>query len=177
MGIGNTTPSAAIAAAITGFPVREIAGRGTGVDEAGMERKIAAIQKALQVNNPDPNNGLDVLAKVGGFEIAGLAGAILEAAGRRLPIVVDGFISTAAAMIAASLAPQVRDYLIAAHTSQERGHHLMMEWLGVQPLLDLRMRLGEGTGAALAISLVEASCKILAEMATFAEAGVSGKNS
>jgi nicotinate-nucleotide--dimethylbenzimidazole phosphoribosyltransferase len=177
MGIGNTTPSAAIAAAITGQPVAEIAGRGTGIDDAGLQRKISAIQRALQVNQPDPQDGLDVLAKVGGFEIGGLAGAILSAAANRRPVVIDGFISTAAAMIAASLAPQVRDYLIAAHTSQELGHHLMMEWLGVQPLLDLQMRLGEGTGAVLAMSLVEAACKTLAEMSTFAEAGVSDKES
>ncbi len=177
MGIGNTTPSAAIAAVYTGHPVAEIAGRGTGVDDAGLERKIAAIQRALAVNRPDPSDGLDVLAKVGGFEIGGLAGAILAAAAQRRPVVIDGFISTAAAMIAASLEPQVRQYLIAAHTSMERGHHLMMEWLQVKPLLDLQMRLGEGTGAVLAISLVEAACKTLCEMATFSEAGVSDRES
>ena len=177
MGIGNTTPSAAIAAAITEHPVEEIAGRGTGVDDSGLGRKIQAIQRALQANQPDPADGLDVLAKVGGFEIGGLAGAILAAAANRRPIVIDGFISTAAAMIAVSLAPVVRDYLIAAHTSMELGHHLMMKWLGVAPLLDLQMRLGEGTGAALAMSLVEAACKTLDEMATFNEAGVSDKES
>lgn len=177
MGIGNTTPSAAIAAAITEHPVEEIAGRGTGVDDSGLGRKIQAIQRALQVNCPDPADGLDVLAKVGGFEIGGLAGAILAAAANRRPVVIDGFISTAAAMIAVSIAPLVRDYLIAAHTSMERGHHLMMKWLGVVPLLDLQMRLGEGTGAALAMSLVEASCKVLDEMATFSEAGISDKES
>jgi nicotinate-nucleotide--dimethylbenzimidazole phosphoribosyltransferase len=177
MGIGNTTPSTAIAAAFTGRPIEEIAGRGTGVDEAGLQRKIVAIHRALQVNRPNPDDGLDVLAKVGGFEIGGLAGAILAAAAFRRPVVIDGFISTAAAMIAASLAPLSRDYLIAAHTSQELGHHLMMDWLGIRPLLDLQMRLGEGTGAALAMSLVEASCKLLAEMATFSEAGVSQRES
>jgi len=175
MGIGNTTPSAAIAAALTGQPVEEIAGRGTGVDDAGLQRKIQAIRRALEINQPDPQDGLDVLAKLGGFEIGGLAGAILAAAANRRPIVVDGFISTAAAMIAVSLAPTVRDYLIAAHTSQEYGHHAMMSWLGVSPLLDLKMRLGEGSGAVLAMSLVEAACKTLAEMATFGEAGVSEK--
>ncbi len=175
MGIGNTTPSAAIAAAFTGHPVDEIAGRGTGVDDAGLERKVVAIQKALEINRPDPADGLDVLAKVGGFEIAGLAGVILAAAANRRPVVIDGFISTAAAMIAASLAPEVRSYLIAAHTSQERGHHLMMDWLQARPLLDLKMRLGEGTGAVLAMSLVDAACKALCEMATFGEAGVSEK--
>jgi nicotinate-nucleotide--dimethylbenzimidazole phosphoribosyltransferase len=145
------------------------------VDDDGLRRKVDAIGRALQVNDPDPRDGLDVLAKVGGFEIGGLAGVILGAAAHRRPIVVDGFISTAAAMIAVTLAPMTRHYLIAAHTSQERGHHLMMDWLGLKPLLDMRMRLGEGTGAALAMSLVDAACKTLAEMATFGEAGVSEK--
>jgi len=176
MGIGNTTPSAAIAAVFTGQPVVEIAGRGTGVDEAGLQRKISAIQRAIGINQPNPQDGLDVLSKVGGYEIAGIAGAILGAAAMRRPVVVDGFISTAAAMIADRLAPNVRGYLIAAHTSQERGHHLMMDWLNLKPLLDMKMRLGEGTGAALAMSLVEAACKTLAEMATFGEAGVSEKD-
>ena len=176
MGIGNTTPSAAIAAAFTGLPVEEIAGRGTGVDDAGLQRKRDAIRRALEINQPNNLDGLDILAKIGGFEIGGLAGAILAAAANRCPVVIDGFISTAAAMIAVSLAPIVRDYLIAAHTSQEYGHHVMMRWLGVTPLLDLKMRLGEGTGAALAMSLVEAACKALSEMSTFSEAGVSEKS-
>jgi nicotinate-nucleotide--dimethylbenzimidazole phosphoribosyltransferase len=133
------------------------------------------VERALEVNQPNRANGLDVLSKVGGFEIGGLAGAILACAARRKVVVVDGFISTAAAMIAASLAPLSRGYLIAAHTSQERGHHLMMDWLNLNPLLDMQMRLGEGTGAALAMSLVEAACKTLCEMATFGEAGVSEK--
>ncbi len=175
MGIGNTTPSAAIAAALTGRPPAEVAGRGTGVDDAGLARKIKAIEMALAANRPDPFDGLDVLAKVGGFEIGGLAGVILGAAAHRIPVMVDGFISSAAAMIAVAIAPQVRPYLIAAHRSQEHGHGLMLEWLGVEPLLDFDMRLGEGTGAALGISLAEAACKVLAEMATFAEAGVSDK--
>ena len=175
MGIGNTTPSAAIACAVTGKSATEIVGRGTGVDDAGLRRKILAVENALSVNRPDPCDGLDLLAKVGGFEIGGLAGAILGAAANRRPVVIDGFISTAAAIIAAVLAPQVKDYLIAAHCSQELGHRLMMEWLNLSPLLDMQMRLGEGTGAALAISVVEASCKILDEMATFGEAGVSEK--
>ncbi|MEJ2597088.1 MAG: nicotinate-nucleotide--dimethylbenzimidazole phosphoribosyltransferase [Anaerolineales bacterium] len=175
MCIGNTTPSAAIAAALTGHPARKIVGRGTGVDDRGLERKIGVVQKALEVNQPDGNDALDVLAKVGGFEIGGLAGAILAAAANRKPVVIDGFISTAAAMLAVTLAPLTRDYLIAAHSSMERGHHLMLNWLHLIPLLDLQMRLGEGTGAALALSLLEASCKILSEMATFGTAGVSGK--
>jgi nicotinate-nucleotide--dimethylbenzimidazole phosphoribosyltransferase len=175
MGIANTTPSAAIAAALTGRPPAEIVGRGTGVDDAGLARKVDAVQRALLVNRPDPANALDVLAKVGGFEIGGLAGATLTAAAHRRPVMVDGFISTAAAMIAVGLAPQVRPYLIAAHRSQEHGHSIMLDWLGLEPLLDLEMRLGEGTGAALSISLAEAACKILRQMATFGEAGVAEK--
>ena len=175
MGIGNTTPSAAIAAVFTGKPIADIVGRGTGVDDAGLARKQAAVERALAVNNPNPHDALDVLAKVGGFEIGGLAGVILAAAAHHVPVVVDGFISTAAAMIAVGLAPQVRAYLIAAHRSQERGHQIMLEWLGLEPLLDMDMRLGEGTGAALGICLAEAACKILGEMATFGEAGVSQK--
>ena len=176
MGIGNTTPSAAIAAAITGRAAAEIVGRGTGVDDAGLARKVAVVQKALALHRPDPQDGLDVLAKVGGFEIGGLAGAILAAAAHRKPVVIDGFISTAAALIAVTLAPQVRPYLIAAHRSQEKGHRIMLDWLGLEPVLDLDLRLGEGTGAALAMSIVEAACKVLDEMATFAEAGVSEKS-
>jgi len=175
MGIGNTTPSAAIAAALTGIQPAKLAGRGTGVDDAGLKRKIDAIERALAVNQPDPKDGLDVLAKVGGFEIGGLAGVILGAAANRVPVMVDGFISTAAAMIAVTIAPAVRPYLISAHRSQEYGHSQMVEWLGLKPLVDLDFRLGEGTGAALGISFAEAACKILSEMATFAEAGVSDK--
>jgi len=175
MGIGNTTPSAAIAATFTGRSPAEVVGRGTGVDDAGLSRKIIAVQRALIINRPDPADALDVLTKVGGFEIAGLAGAMLAAAAHRRPVVVDGFISTAAAMIAVGLAPQARPYLIPAHRSQERGHRLMLDWLGLEPLLDLDLRLGEGTGAAFGISLAEAACKILSEMATFSEAGVSEK--
>jgi nicotinate-nucleotide--dimethylbenzimidazole phosphoribosyltransferase len=176
MGIGNTTPSAAIAAALTGRPPSEIVGRGTGIDDAGMARKIDAIQRALLANQPDPTDALDVLAKVGGFEIGGMAGAMLAAATHRRPVMVDGFISTAAAMIAVTLTPCVRPYLIASHRSQERGHRLMLDWLELEPLLDLDLRLGEGSGAALGISLAEAACKILSEMATFGQAGISEKN-
>jgi nicotinate-nucleotide--dimethylbenzimidazole phosphoribosyltransferase len=175
MGIGNTTPSAAIAAALTGHSPEEIVGRGTGVDDEGLQRKIMAVKQALATNQPDPQDGLDVLAKVGGFEIAGLVGAILSAAAHRKAVVIDGFISTAAAMIAVSLAPQARQYLISAHRSQELGHQIMLEWLGLEPLLDLQMRLGEGTGAVLAFSIIEAACCTLNEMATFSEAGVSDK--
>ncbi|NOZ06680.1 MAG: nicotinate-nucleotide--dimethylbenzimidazole phosphoribosyltransferase [Chloroflexi bacterium] len=173
MGIGNTTPSAAVACALTGRPAADVVGRGTGVDDAGLARKAAVVEKALAVNRPDPDDALDVLAKVGGFEIGGLAGAMLAAAAHRRPVVVDGFISTAAAMIAVGLAPQIRPYLIAAHRSQEQGHRIMLDWLDLKPLLDLDLRLGEGTGAALGIALTEAACRILDEMATFGEAGVS----
>jgi nicotinate-nucleotide--dimethylbenzimidazole phosphoribosyltransferase len=175
MGIGNTTPSAAIAAAITGRPAAQIVGRGTGVDDDGLRRKVSAVERALRVNQPDADDGLDLLAKIGGFEIGGLAGAILGAAVLGRPVIVDGFISTAAAMVAACIAPRVKEYLIAAHASQELGHRAMLDWLGLEPLLDLGLRLGEGTGAALAMPLVDAACAILDEMATFDEAGVSAK--
>lgn len=173
MGIGNTTPSAAIAAVITGSAPAVIVGRGTGVDDLGLARKVAVVQRALSANRPDAYDALDVLAKVGGFEIGGLAGAILAAAAHRKPVIIDGFISTAAALIAATLVPSVRPYLIAAHRSQERGHTIMLQWLGLEPVLNLDLRLGEGTGAALAMTIVDASCKVLDEMATFAEAGVA----
>jgi nicotinate-nucleotide--dimethylbenzimidazole phosphoribosyltransferase len=175
MGIGNTTPSSAIAAALTGLPVAQVVGRGTGIDDRGLERKIRVIEQSLAVNQPDANDAMDVLHKVGGLEIAGLAGVMLAAASRRIPVVVDGFISTAAAMIAVGLAPAARDYLIAAHQSVEVGHQAMLKHLSIMPLLDLNMRLGEGTGAALAFHLIEASTRILREMATFDEAGVSDK--
>jgi nicotinate-nucleotide--dimethylbenzimidazole phosphoribosyltransferase len=175
MGIGNTTPSAAIAAALTGESPAKIAGRGTGVDDQGLARKIDAIERALKINQPNPKDGIDVLAKVGGFEIGGIAGVILGAAANRKAIIIDGFISTAAAMIAAAIEPAVLPYIISAHRSQEQGHHIMLDWLKVKPILDLDLRLGEGTGAALAVSTTEAACKIINEMASFAEAGVSEK--
>ena len=176
MGIGNTTSAAAIATVLTGRSAEELTGRGTGIDDDGLRRKVSAIRRGLDVNRPDARDGLDILGKVGGFEIGGLAGVILGAAAQRKPVVVDGYISTAAAMIAVSLAPAVRDYLIAAHVSAERGHRLMLAWLDLEPLLDLNMRLGEGTGAVLAMNLIEAACRVLAEMATFTEAGVSEKS-
>lgn len=177
MGIGNTTPSSAIVAAMTGLPVAKVVGRGTGIDDQGLERKIHVIEQALHLNQPDANDAMDVLHKVGGLEIAGLAGVMLAAASRRIPIVVDGFISTAAAMIAVGLAPGVREYLIGAHQSVEIGHQAMLKNLGLVPLLDLRLRLGEGTGAALAFHILEASTRILREMATFEEADVSDRDS
>lgn len=175
MGIGNTTPSAAIAVALSGKPANEVVGRGTGVDDQGLQRKIEVVETGIEINKPDPQDGLDVLSKVGGFEIAGLVGVILGAAENKVLVVVDGFISTAAAMIAMTLSPQVKDYLIAGHCSQEFGHAKMLKWLGLCPVLDLELRLGEGTGAVLAMSVVEASCKIISDMATFTEAGVSDK--
>jgi len=173
MGIGNTTPSSAIVAALTGVPVAQVTGRGTGIGEEQLQHKVEVIERALTVNQPDPHDPLDVLAKVGGLEIGGITGVILGAAAHRIPVVIDGFISGAGALIAVRLAPQVRDYLIAAHRSVEAGHPLVLERLGLTPLFDLNLRLGEGTGAALGIFLVEAAVKTLTEMATFAGAGVA----
>lgn len=174
MGIGNTTPSAAIAAVLTGRPAAEVTGRGTGIDDARLAHKTQVIERAIEVNRPDAGDGVDVLAKVGGFEIGGIAGLILGAASLRRPVVVDGFISTAGALIAHALAPHTADYMIAAHRSAERGHGLMLDRLGKRPLLDLDLRLGEGTGAALAMPLVEAAARLLTEVRTFEEAAVSG---
>ncbi len=173
MGIGNTTASSAICAVMTGKSVAEVTGRGTGIDDKQLAHKVEVINRALSVNRPDPRQPLDVLAKVGGFEIGGLAGVMLGAAAHRVPVVIDGFISGAAALIATALAPGLKNYLIAAHVSAEGGHPLLLEHLGLKPLLNLGMRLGEGTGAALGIFLAEAAARVLAEMATFAEAGVS----
>ncbi|RZN38810.1 MAG: nicotinate-nucleotide--dimethylbenzimidazole phosphoribosyltransferase [Methanophagales archaeon ANME-1-THS] len=173
MGIGNTTPSSAITAVITGEAVRAVTGRGTGIDDTMLERKIQVVEEALRVNQPKRRDPIDVLAKVGGFEIGGMAGVMLAAAAHRIPIVIDGFISGAAALIAYKLAPGVKEYMIAAHRSVERGHAGILEYLELTPLLDLNMRLGEGSGAALGISIVDAACKILTEMATFGEAGVA----
>lgn len=173
MGIGNTTPSSAIVAAITGRPANEVTGRGTGVDAAALAHKKQVITQALELHKPNPDDALDVLSKVGGFEIGGLAGVMLGAAAHHVPVVIDGFISGAAALIAYKLDPAVQPYLIPAHRSVEIGHRAMLEYLHLQPLLDLELRLGEGTGAALGISLCLASAKILDEMATFGDAGVS----
>ncbi|WP_448383545.1 nicotinate-nucleotide--dimethylbenzimidazole phosphoribosyltransferase [Desulfosoma sp.] len=173
MGIANTTPSTAIVAAFSGKPVAELTGRGTGIDDAAWARKVRAVEAALGVNRPDPNDPVDVLAKVGGYEIAGLAGAVLGAAAVRVPVICDGFIATAGALIACRLAPRAKDYLFVSHRSQEVGHGTMMELLGLPPLLDLSMRLGEGTGAALAMPLVEAAARVLRDIKTFAEAGVT----
>ncbi len=173
MGIGNTTASSAIAAAMTRRPVSEVTGRGTGIDDASHARKIDVIQRALELHRLDPTNAMDVLAKVGGLEIGGLAGLMLGAAAARIPVVLDGFIAGAAALIAVGLQPRCKDYLIASHRSVERGHEAILNHLGLKPLFDLDLRLGEGTGACLGMSLVFAAIKIFTEMATFDEAGVS----
>ncbi len=173
MGIGITTPAAAIAAAITGLPPAEVTGRGTGVDDARLAHKCAVIQRALDLNRPDASDGLDVLAKVGGLEIAAMAGAMLAGAAHRVPVVLDGFICGAAALVAAALAPRARDYFIAGHCSVEPGHRAVLAHLGLKPVVELDLRLGEGTGATLAIPIIDAACRLLAEMATFAEAGVA----
>lgn len=173
MGIGNTTPSSAIAAAVTGMDAGKVTGRGTGISDAALENKVRVIEKGLKVNKTNPKDALDVLSKVGGFEIGGLAGVILCGAANRIPIVLDGFISGAAALIAYTMAPGVKEYMVAAHKSVEAGHAAILKHMGLEPLLDLNLRLGEGTGAVLGISMIEAGVKILREMATFAEAGVS----
>jgi nicotinate-nucleotide--dimethylbenzimidazole phosphoribosyltransferase len=175
MGIGNTTPSSAMIAAFSGLAVRDLTHRGTGINDEALERKIHVIEKGLAVNRPDPTDPIDVLAKVGGLEIAGIAGLVLGGAANRIPVVIDGFISTAGALVASELHPQVRDYLFAAHQSVEVGHRFMLERIGLEPIFDLQLRLGEGTGAALAMGLIEAGVKVLNEMATFEQAGVTGK--
>lgn len=175
MGIGNTTAATAVLAALSGEPVPRITGRGTGVDDGGMKKKIAAIEKALTVNKPDPRDPLDVLQKVGGFEIGAIAGALLAAAARRIPVAVDGLISTAGALLAAGFSPGCRDAMIFSHQSVEPGHQKMLGLLGAKAYLDMNLRLGEGTGSVLLMLLADASLKILNEMATFDSAGVSGK--
>jgi len=173
MGIGNTTPSAAIVAAVTGVSAAAVTHRGTGIDDAALAHKIEVIDAALRCNAPDPKDPVDVLAKVGGYEIGGIAGLIVGCAAAQIPVVVDGFISTAGALIASELHSAVRDYIFAAHRSVEIGHVHMLERIRQRPMLDLEMRLGEGTGAALAMGLIEASLRVLREVKTFAEAGVS----
>jgi len=175
MGIGNTTSSSAIVATFTGEKVGKVTGRGTGIDDQTLGWKIEVVEKSLAINKPDPRNPLEVLEKVGGFEIGGLVGVILEGAANRIPVVIDGFISGAAALIACTLEPKVKDYLIASHCSAEPGHRVILDFLGLKPILNLNLRLGEGTGAVLGMFLVEAAVKILTEMATFQEAGVSEK--
>jgi nicotinate-nucleotide--dimethylbenzimidazole phosphoribosyltransferase len=173
MGIGNTTPSSAIASVLTGKSPSEVTGRGTGITAEALQNKVSVIEQAISVNNPDPKDAVGVLAKVGGAEIGGIAGLCLGAASRRVPVVVDGFISTAGALIAWAIEPRVAEYMFAAHRSVEPGHMAMLGTMGLEPVLDLGLRLGEGTGAALAMHLIEAGLRIYREMATFEEAGVS----
>ena len=176
MGIGNTTASSAICVAVTGRKPSEVTGRGTGISDEQLKHKTSIVEKALAVNNPDSSQPLDVLAKVGGLEIGGLTGVMLGSAAQGIPVVIDGFISGAAALIAVSLVPQVKDYMIASHVSAEAGHRAMLDYMGLTPLLDLGLRLGEGTGAALGIFLCDTAVKVLSGMSTFAEAGVSESN-
>jgi nicotinate-nucleotide--dimethylbenzimidazole phosphoribosyltransferase len=173
MGIANTTPSAAIASLLTGRTVSEGTGKGTGIGDEALKNKIKVIEDAIALNNPDPDDPVDVLAKVGGAEIGAIAGLIIGAAANRVPVVIDGFISTAGALIAYCIEPKTKDYMFAAHKSVEVGHTSMLQKIGLRPILDLDLRLGEGTGAALAMFVIEAGLKIYKEMATFGDAGVS----
>ncbi len=174
MGIGNTTASAAITSVVTGLPPEETTGDGAGRPAAGLDHKVEVIKRAIDVNRPDPADGLAVLSGVGGFEIGVLTGVMIGAAASGRPVVLDGFISGAAGLIANAIASATRDYMIAAHLSAERGHHSVLDFLNLTPLLDLNMRLGEGTGTALAMPIIEAAAATLSDMATFDEAGVSG---
>jgi nicotinate-nucleotide--dimethylbenzimidazole phosphoribosyltransferase len=176
MGIGNTTAASAIAAVLCGKPAAEVTGKGTGLDDRAFAHKISIIEQSLLVNQPDATDPVDVLAKVGGFEIGGMAGLMLGAAARRIPVVIDGFISTAAAAIAVAIDPRVKAFLFASHRSSEPGHGALLQFIGLEPFLHLDMHLGEGTGAALAMPLMESSVKLLKEMATFSSAGVSESN-
>jgi nicotinate-nucleotide--dimethylbenzimidazole phosphoribosyltransferase len=173
MGIGNTTAAAAITTIVTGEPARVVTGRGTGIDDRTLEKKIRLVERAIEVNQPDPRDPLDVLSKVGGAEIGAIAGLCLGAAERGIPVILDGFISTSGALIACGLNRYVKDFLFAAHQSREPGHKAALAHLGLRPIFDLDLRLGEGTGAVLAMHLLEAALKICTEMATFEEAGVS----
>lgn len=175
MGIGNTTPSSAIASILTGKPVAEVTGKGTGITDESLKNKIRVIEDGIKLNKPYPKDAVDVLSKVGGAEIGGIAGLVLGAAANRIPVVIDGFISTAGALIAYCIKPEVKDYMFAAHNSVEIGHKAILDKMGLRPILDLDLRLGEGTGAALAMLMIEAGLRIYKEMATFGEAGVSEK--
>ncbi len=175
MGIANTTPATALFAAFLGLAPADITGRGTGVDDARLKHKIAVIERGLAVNKAALADPLATLAALGGFEIAGITGLVLGAAARKIPVVVDGFISTAGALAAVRLSPAAADYLFFSHLSEEAGHRIIMNTLGIKPILDLGMRLGEGTGAALAMTLINAALKMSTEMATFSSAKVSGK--
>lgn len=176
MGIGNTTAASAITAAVTGKRPAEVTGHGTGITEAARAHKAAIVERALAVNAPDASDALDILTKVGGFEIGGLAGVIIGAAVRRVPVVLDGFITGAAALIAEGLVPGVAAFMVPSHRSVERGHAAVLEHLRLRPLFDLDLRLGEGTGATLAMQLIDDAMAIRDEMATFEEAQVAGRS-
>ncbi len=175
MGIGNTTPSAAVAATICGKSASEVTGTGTGLDENGWKKKVEVVERAIMVNKADPEDGVDTLSKLGGYEIGGITGMILGAAALKKPVLIDGFISTAAALIAWRICPASAEYMISSHQSAEPGSRFMLEALGKKPLLDLGMRLGEGSGAALAMTIVDAAVNVITDMATFDEAAVSDK--
>jgi nicotinate-nucleotide--dimethylbenzimidazole phosphoribosyltransferase len=175
MGIANSTSAAAILAALTGFEARRLVGRGTGLDDTGLERKIGVVEAALRLHQECSNDGIRTLAALGGFEIAAMAGACFAAAAHNLPMVIDGFIATAAAAIAQKIRPGLSDYMFFGHCSAEGGHSIVLEWLGVRPIFNLGMRLGEGTGAALAMKTIESALALFHQMATFTSAGVSGK--
>ena len=176
MGIANTTPSSAITAVLTGVSVEDITGRGTGINDDVWKNKVRVIEDSISTNSPDATDPVDVLSKIGGAEIAAITGLIIGAAANRVPVVIDGFISTAGALIAYLIEPKTKDYMFAAHRSQEIGHKALLEKIGLRPILDLDMRLGEGTGAALAMLVIEGGLKIYKEMATFEEAAVAGQN-
>ena len=175
MGIGNTTPSSAIFSILGNTPVEYVTGRGTGIDDSTLTKKISIIIKGIDLHKPDPHDPIDILAKVGGFEIGGIAGLILGAAAQKIPVVVDGFISGAGAALALKMSPSAGDYIFPSHRSTEPGHKIFFELLGYPPLFDLNMRLGEGTGALLAVNLIQSAIKIYKEMATFQSAGISNK--
>jgi nicotinate-nucleotide--dimethylbenzimidazole phosphoribosyltransferase len=176
MGIGNTTPSSAIIAAFSGIPVEKLTGRGTGIGDEALANKIRVIENAIALHKPDPSDALDVLSKVGGFEIGGLAGLVIGAAKHGIPVVCDGLISTAGALVACELAPAAKEYLFVSHKSVEVGHAYMHDRLGLSPILDLGLRLGEGTGAALSMEILDAATRVLAEIKTFDEVGIHNAN-
>jgi nicotinate-nucleotide--dimethylbenzimidazole phosphoribosyltransferase len=175
MGIGNTTAASAIISAVTGMTPAQATGRGTGIDDKGVEHKAEIIEKALRFHDPDPLDGFEILRKVGGFEIAGIVGAILAAASKKSAVVLDGVISTAAGLVAYLIHPDIQGYLISGHKSTEPAHEAALSYLKLEPVIDLHMRLGEGTGAALTISVAETAARIMREMASFEQAGVSNR--
>ncbi|WP_028610935.1 nicotinate-nucleotide--dimethylbenzimidazole phosphoribosyltransferase [Paenibacillus harenae] len=173
MGIGNTTASAALTTVLTGLRPEKSVGRGTGINDESWKNKVAVVKRAIEVNGPDPSDPVDVLAKVGGAEIAGLVGVIIGAAANRCPVVIDGYISSAAALVASRIAEQTKPFMLASHLSQEQGHSKLLQSIGLSPMMQLEMRLGEGTGAVLCFHFINAALLLMKEMATFESAGVS----